>query len=88
MKKVKKVPMRKCIGCNESKPKGNLIRIVKTNKGEIFVDRTGKANGRGAYVCSDIECLHKAEKNKALQRVFSSEINKDTFIELEHSMEE
>ena len=57
-----KAPQRKCIGCNESKPKKELIRIVKTPEGEMLVDDTGRANGRGAYICNDPECLHKNQR--------------------------
>ncbi|MFR9296495.1 MAG: RNase P modulator RnpM, partial [Aedoeadaptatus pacaensis] len=57
MNKTKKVPLRKCVGCSESKPKKELIRIVKNKEQEVFIDETGKANGRGAYVCKDIRCL-------------------------------
>ena len=64
----KKIPMRKCIGCNESKSKKELVRIVRSPEGEISVDTTGKKNGRGAYICNDAECLRKARKSKRLER--------------------
>ena len=48
---MKKIPQRTCLGCNEAKPKNELIRIVKQSDGKIFVDKTGKAEGRGAYIC-------------------------------------
>lgn len=72
--KVKKIPLRKCIGCSEGKPKRELIRIVKNKEGHIFVDLTGKANGRGAYVCNNIECLEKAQKTKRLSKALEVEI--------------
>ena len=59
-----KTPQRKCIGCNESKPKKELIRIVRTPEGEMLLDSTGRANGRGAYICNNIDCLQKAIKTK------------------------
>ena len=59
----KKVPMRTCIACRTSKPKRELIRVVKFNE-QITLDKTGKANGRGAYVCDDIECIKKLKKGK------------------------
>ena len=60
---VRKVPMRKCIGCNEMKSKKELIRVIRTPEGEILLDATGKKNGRGAYVCPDRACLAKAMKS-------------------------
>ena len=60
--KTKKLPMRTCIGCNEIKPKRELVRVVKTKEGEISLDLTGRKSGRGAYICRDIECLKKARK--------------------------
>lgn len=87
MTKVRKIPMRSCIGCREQKTKKDLIRIVKNKDNEVFVDRTGKANGRGAYLCDDINCLDKAIKTKALNRSFSMDINEDVYEELKKSME-
>ena len=57
------------------KPKKELIRIVKNKEGNIFVDKTGKANGRGAYLCDNIECLEKAIKTKRLERTFETAID-------------
>ena len=71
---MKKIPQRTCLGCNEAKPKNELIRIVKQSDGKIFVDKTGKAEGRGAYICNDVECLEKAIKSKRLSRSFETEI--------------
>ncbi len=65
---TKKIPMRMCIACRESKPKKELIRIVKNSEGKLNVDLTGKMSGRGAYICSSVECLEKAYKIKALNR--------------------
>lgn len=86
MVKKKKIPMRKCIVCGESKPKGELIRVVKNNKGEVFLDETGKANGRGAYLCKKSECLEKAIKNKSLNRTFSCEISNEAYDALKKSL--
>ena len=63
MKKVKKIPQRKCIVCQDRDSKKELMRIVKNKEGEIFLDPSGRANGRGAYICKDSECLKKAIKN-------------------------
>ena len=67
----KKVPVRRCVGCGEGKPKGELVRVVRTAAGDISVDLTGKKAGRGAYVCKDAACLKLAQKKRALERAFS-----------------
>lgn len=79
----KKIPMRKCIGCNEAKSKKELVRIVKTPEGEICVDLTGKKNGRGAYICNSSECLKKAKKAKRLERTFECVISDEVYDEAE-----
>jgi len=69
MQKPKKVPERMCTACREKKPKGDLLRIVRAEEGALpIVDKTGKKNGRGAYICNNIDCFKKAQKTKALQR--------------------
>lgn len=70
--KARKIPMRKCLGCNENKPKKDLIRVVKTTEGEVLVDFTGKVNGRGAYICPDTNCLEKAIDSKAIFKSLST----------------
>ena len=60
--------MRTCIGCRQSKDKKELIRVVRNKENQIFVDLTGKQNGRGAYICADEDCLEKAIKNKGLEK--------------------
>ena len=80
---LKKIPMRRCLGCFESKPKKELIRVVKTAEGEISIDKTGKKNGRGAYICHNKECLEKAIKSKGLERSFKQAIPKDVYDKLE-----
>jgi len=76
---VKKIPMRQCVGCQEMKNKKELIRILKNTEGEITIDLTGKANGRGAYLCRDKECLLKARKNKGLERSFKMSIPENVY---------
>ena len=66
----KKVPIRTCIVCRTALPKKELNRIVKSGD-EIFLDKTGRANGRGAYVCNDPECINKS---RGLNRVFSCQV--------------
>lgn len=68
--KQKKIPMRRCCGCNEQKPKKELIRVVRSSEGEISLDLTGKASGRGAYICNSLECLKKARKSRRIDRTF------------------
>ena len=70
----KKQPLRQCTGCGEMKPKRELVRVVKTPEGNIMLDRSGKANGRGAYICHSAECYKKAVKAKRLERAFSCAI--------------
>lgn len=74
MDKIKKVPMRKCLGCNESFPKKELVRVVRTPENNVIIDKTGKANGRGAYVCKSKECLKKAIKSKRISHSLEVEI--------------
>lgn len=76
---MKKVPQRTCIGCNTTKNKNKLIRIVRTVDGEIIVDKTGKVNGRGAYICDNIECIEKAIKTKKLERTFEKKIEDEIY---------
>ena len=76
---LKVVPERTCIGCNEKKEKKDLIRIVKDQEGNIKVDIAGKANGRGAYICKNIECLEKAIKTKRLERAFGMQISNEIY---------
>ena len=66
-KKVKKIPLRKCLGCMESFPKKELVRVVRTPEGDVCVDLTGKKSGRGAYICKSEACLKKAVKSKRIQ---------------------
>ena len=81
----KKIPMRTCIACKANKPKKELIRVVKSGD-QIQLDRTGKLNGRGAYICPSKECLAKAIKNKGLERSFKQSIPKDVYESLEKEM--
>ena len=79
---MKKIPQRTCIGCKEKKEKRELIRIVKDKEGNITLHRTGRSNGRGAYICDNIQCLEKAIKTKALARTFEMEIEETVYNEL------
>ncbi len=81
--KQKKIPMRKCTGCGEQKPKKELVRVVKTPDGEILLDLTGKSSGRGAYICNSAECLAKAKKSKRIDRTFEMTIPEEIYEQLE-----
>lgn len=81
--KTKKIPMRMCVVTKEKYPKSELIRVVKTPENEIKVDKTGKLNGKGAYLKKDIEVLKKAKQGKILNKIFEMEINDCVFLELE-----
>ena len=84
----KKIPMRKCVGCGEMKPKKELMRILKTESGEFIVDAAGKKNGRGAYICRSLECFKSAVKSRGLERSFKQEIPQDVYDSLEKEMGE
>lgn len=95
----KKIPMRKCTGCNEMKEKKQLVRVVKTpdktdengeviEKGEILVDFTGKKSGRGAYVCPNPDCLSSARKARRFERAFSCKIPDEVYELLTKELEE
>ena len=79
----KKIPMRQCVGCREHKPKRELVRIVKSPEGTVGLDFSGKANGRGAYLCYDPECLRKAVRSRALERAFSAQVPEEVVSRLE-----
>ena len=79
MKNVKRNPQRTCMGCNQKKDKKDLIRIVKNKDNEISIDRTGKKEGRGAYICDDVNCLEKVIKSKRLERVLEIPISKEIY---------
>ncbi len=81
------MPMRQCVGCQEMKSKKEMIRVIRTNEQELLLDATGKKNGRGAYICPDLECLKKAVKNKGLERSFKQAIPAEVYEALEKEME-
>ena len=76
---MKSLPQRTCTGCGEKKNKNELIRVVKDKDGNISVDKTGRANGRGAYICDNIECLEKAIKTKKFERTFETKISEEIY---------
>jgi predicted RNA-binding protein YlxR (DUF448 family) len=75
----RKVPVRRCVGCGEGKPKKELMRMVRTAEGEVSLDATGRKAGRGAYVCHNAVCLAKARKKKSLERAFGVAIPPEVY---------
>ena len=88
MASTRKVPLRKCVGCGEMKPKKELIRFVRFEDGTFVLDATGKKNGRGAYICNSGDCLSKAIKSKGLERSFKQAIPPEVYERLEKEMNE
>lgn len=84
----KKIPMRQCVGCGDMHNKKEMMRVLKTPEGGIMLDKTGKKNGRGAYLCMTKECLIKAEKNKGLERSFKMSIPNDVYDSLKKEFDE
>ena len=88
MMKTKKIPMRMCLGCGEMKPKREIIRVVKSKEGDIYLDLTGKKSGRGAYICKSVECFEKARKARKFERSFSCMISEDIYNSMEGELRE
>ena len=95
--KQRKIPMRKCTGCGEMKPKMELIRVVKapdvtdengevTVKGEVSLDLTSKKSGRGAYICRSLECFQAARKARRFERAFSCQIPCEVYDSMEKEL--
>lgn len=84
---TKKIPLRKCTGCQEMKNKKELMRILRTSEGEIVLDTTGRKNGRGAYVCCTMECFEKAVRNKGLERSLKCKVPQETYEILKKEIE-
>ena len=84
----KKIPMRKCLGCNEMKPKKELIRAVKSPEGEISLDLTGKKARRGAYICRNENCYNMARKAKRFGRALSCEIPEEILEKMRQEISE
>ncbi len=84
--KQRKIPLRKCTGCQEMKNKKELVRIVRSDDGIFSVDYTGKKSGRGAYICSNIECLEKAKKSRGLERSFKASVPNEVYEQLRNEL--
>ena len=85
-KKVKKIPMRQCLGCNEHKPKAELLRVVRSPEGEISLDFVGKKSGRGAYICRDVKCLRRALKSGRIGKNLECEIPEAVYSAMESEL--
>ena len=85
MAKTKSVPTRMCIACREMKPKKEMLRVVKNAAGEIFADPTGKAPGRGAYICCGDECLKKLTDKKLLHKAFAANVDVKVYESVEEN---
>lgn len=84
----KNIPLRKCLGCDEMLGKKGLLRVVKSKDGEISIDETGKKNGRGAYICRDMDCFFKAQKKHSLERSLKCSISEEIYEKLRQEIEE
>ncbi|MBQ7109403.1 MAG: YlxR family protein [Clostridia bacterium] len=73
------LPQRMCAVCRERKEKSQLIRITKTQDGEVLIDKTGKLQGRGMYICKDGDCIEKAERRHVIERAFSGKVDKEIY---------
>ena len=85
---IRKIPMRKCIGCNEMKEKRELIRIVRNSEGEMNIDPVGKMPGRGAYICRDIKCLRRVRRSKRIDKSLEVSIPEEVWDRMEAELSE
>lgn len=86
MQKKRKLPLRKCTGCQTLKDKREMIRVVKDSTGEINLDFTGKKSGRGAYVCPELNCLEKAQDSRGLERSFKMGVSQEVYDSLRNEL--
>ena len=84
--KQKKKPLRQCLGCNEHKEKGELLRVVRTPEGEVVLDFTGKRSGRGAYICKKVSCLKKARKSGRIGKSLDCVIPEEVYDRMESEL--
>ncbi len=86
MQKQKKIPLRQCLGCNEHKPKNELLRVLRTPEGEVILDFVGKKSGRGAYICYDLKCLKKARKSGRIASNLEISISDEIYEQMESEL--
>ena len=82
----KKIPMRKCTGCGEMKPKKEMIRVIVTPEDNVELDATGRKNGRGAYICINGNCLKEARRHKGLEKSLKKAIPEQVYDALEKEL--
>ena len=87
MGQIKKIPLRKCVGCQEMKGKKELLRILRTEDGQVILDTTGRKNGRGAYLCYSADCFERAAKTKALERALKTAISAEMYADLKKEID-
>lgn len=85
---TRKIPLRKCTGCGEMKNKREMIRVIRSPEEDILLDKTGKKNGRGAYICNSMDCLKQAVKTKGLERSLKIDIPKEIYDTLVRELED
>ncbi len=85
--KVKKIPQRQCLGCNEHRPKKELIRVVKRPDGSVELDLVGKVSGRGAYICRDVKCFRRARKSRRIEHSLECAISEELYDAMEREIE-
>ena len=86
--RVRKIPMRQCLGCNEHKEKRELLRVVRDPEGNISLDFTGKKSGRGAYICKNVKCLRRAAKSKRIEKNLGCAIPDEVYEKMESELSE
>ncbi len=84
---VKKIPERKCMGCAEKYPKKDLLRIVRTPEGTVLIDKTGKQNGRGVYICKNLACFKKVRKADKLSKSLEQSVPEEIYDEIQTLLE-
>ena len=82
----RKIPERQCLGCNEHRPKKEMLRVVRTPEGEIVLDFTGKRSGRGAYICHNVSCLKKARRSKRIDRNLNVTVPEEVYDRMEREL--
>ena len=83
---VKKIPVRRCVGCGEHLPKAELVRVLRTPEGEVILDLTGKKSGRGAYICKKASCLKKARKSRRIETSLECSIPEEVYDTMEEEI--
>lgn len=86
--KIKTPPVRQCLGCNEHRPKADLLRVVRDPEGGISLDFTGKKSGRGAYICRNVVCLRRVRKSRRLEKNLNCPIADEIYDRMERELTE